>query len=59
MKEYEVCYMCATRYSVSLLRDKSKVFICQDCVSKRAALLYGKKQKQVYDRRGYATVLSQ
>ena len=45
MKEYEVCYMCGTRYNVSLLRDKSKVFICQDCVNKRAGLLYGKSKR--------------
>ena len=59
MKEYELCPVCGLRYSVSQLRDKSKVFICQDCAAKRAGMLYGRKQKPIYNRNGFATVRSE
>lgn len=56
MSEYLYCPKCGEKYNVSALRDKSKVFICEDCVRRDAAKMHRRKCKPVYDRRGYATV---
>ena len=56
--EYEYCPKCSTKYNVSALRDKSKVFICEDCVRRDAAEISRRKPKSIYDRRGLATVRS-
>lgn len=58
MNEYAYCPKCSEKYNVSALRDKSKVFICEDCVRRDAAKMSRRKYKPVYDRRGYATVRS-
>lgn len=48
--EYEYCPKCSTKYNVSALRDKSKVFICEDCVRRDAAKISRRKPKSIYDR---------
>ena len=55
--EYTICPICARKYSVSAMRDKTKVFICEDCVRRDRAKMTHKKSKTIYDRRGYATVI--
>lgn len=56
MKEYEYCPKCSRRYNVSALRDKSKVFICADCIGRDRAKMLGVKYIPVYDRAGLARV---
>lgn len=59
MSEYLYCPKCSQPYNVSALRDKSKVFICEDCVRRDAAKISRRKKKPIYDRRGFATVISE
>lgn len=59
MKEYLYCPKCRQKYNVSALRDKSKVFICEDCVRRDAVKMSGKRERRIYDRHGYATVVSE
>lgn len=54
--EYENCARCGIKFNVSALRDKSRVFICEDCVRRQNAKKSGKKPQPVYDRRGFASV---
>lgn len=58
MSEYARCPVCREKYNVSALRDKSKVFICEDCVRRDAAKIGRRKYKAIYDRRGFATVIN-
>lgn len=59
MNEYLYCPKCSEKYNVSALRDKSKVFVCEDCVRRDAAKMSRRKMKPIYDRRGFATVTSE
>lgn len=59
MNDYLFCPRCNQKYSVSKLRDKSKVFVCADCVMRDTAKISHKKHKPIYDRRGYATVIGE
>lgn len=54
--EYETCPVCSTKYNVSLLRDKSRVFICEDCTRRDSAKIKRRPVRLIYDRRGFATV---
>lgn len=54
--EYEYCHKCSMKYNVSALRDKSKVFIYEDCVRRDAAKFRRRKAKPIYNRAGLATV---
>lgn len=56
MNEYLYCPKCSRRYNVSVLRDKTKVFICADCVGRDKAKMLNVKYTPVYDWRGCATV---
>ena len=51
---YETCPKCGVRYNVSALRDRSKVFICQDCENRERAKMNGKKARTIYDKLGVA-----
>lgn len=59
MSEYAYCPKCSEKYNVSALRDKSKVFVCEDCVRRDAAKMGRTRRKPIYDRRGFATVTSE
>lgn len=54
----EICPKCGLWYSTSLMRDKSKVFICEDCCRKDLARMTKKKYTPVYGRLGFATVIA-
>lgn len=56
MNEYAYCPKCSRKYNVSALRDKTKVFICADCVGKDGVKMNGGKYAPIYDRRGMAWV---
>lgn len=57
MSEYAYCPQCGEKYNVSVLRDKNKVFICEDCVRRDATKMGRKKYKPIYDRKGMARVV--
>ena len=56
MKEYLYCPKCSRLYNVSVLRDKSKVFVCEDCVRWDTHKMLGVKYIPVYNRAGFARV---
>lgn len=56
MNEYAYCPKCSRKYNVSALRDKTKVFICADCVGRDKAKMLSVKYIPVYDRWGRARV---
>lgn len=56
MNEYAYCPKCSRKYNVSRLRDRTKIFICMDCVGKDGAKMNGGKYIPVYNRAGFATV---
>lgn len=54
--EYATCISCDMSYNVSSKRDKSKVFVCQDCEEKAKARMKGRRPRLVY-RNGMAHVI--
>ncbi len=52
--KYKTCPVCGIKYSVSRLRDDSKVFICQDCEIRDKAKMRGKKARTIYNKLGLA-----
>lgn len=58
MNDYLFCPRCNQKYNVSKLRDKSKVFVCADCILRDTAKIGCKKKyKPIYDRKGMAHVV--
>lgn len=57
MKEYAYCPKCNAKYSVSKLRDKSKAFICADCVGRDREKMTHKRYRPIYNGGGFATVI--
>ena len=57
MSEYLYCHRCNRKYNVSALRDKTRVFVCEDCTRREAAKIGRKKYKPIYDRKGMARVV--
>ena len=56
-KECAYCPKCGEKYSVSAMRDKSKVFICADCVGRDREKMMRQRYRPIYNRGGFATVI--
>ncbi len=56
MKEYIYCPKCSRLYNVSALRDRTKVFICADCVGRESVKMSGGRYVPIYNRAGFARV---
>lgn len=56
MNEYEYCPKCSRLYNVSRLRDRTKVFVCADCVNRDREKMLGVKILPIYSPEGLARV---
>ena len=54
---YAQCVRCERMYSTSNLRDKSRVFICQDCAEYDLARMQKRRPRYVYGEGRMAKVI--